>query len=78
MTNAEENRDYQTANEFHYWSMKLLRKESWWRRLGLRGTLYWAYWALSGYGERPRRAFLFLVGLWALFAFLYMVAGPQN
>jgi uncharacterized protein YjbI with pentapeptide repeats len=72
MNNAEENRDYPTANKFHYWSMELLRKESW-RRLGLIGTLYWA---LSGYGERPRRAFLVLVGMWALFAFLYgMVAG---
>jgi uncharacterized protein YjbI with pentapeptide repeats len=72
MNNAEENRDYPTANKFHYWSMELLRKESW-RRLGLIGTLYWA---LSGYGERPRRAFLVLVGMWALFAFLYAkVAG---
>jgi hypothetical protein len=29
MNNAEENRDYATANEFHYWSMDLLRKEGW-------------------------------------------------
>jgi hypothetical protein len=73
MKNAEENRDHPTANEFHYWSMELLRKESWWRRLGLIGSLYWL---LSGYGKRPRRAFLVLFGMWALFAFLYaMVAG---
>ena len=72
MNNAEENRDYPPANEFHYWSMELLRKEGW-RRLGLIGTLYWA---LSGYGERPRRAFLVLVGMGTLFAILYvMVAG---
>jgi hypothetical protein len=72
MKNAEENRDYPTANEFHYWSMELLRKEGW-RELGLIGTLYWA---LSGYGERPRRAFLVLVGMGTLFAILYvMVAG---
>jgi hypothetical protein len=71
MDDAEENRDYATANEFHYWSMELLRKEGW-RELGLIGTLYWA---LSGYGERPRRAFLVLVGIWAFFALLYMVAG---
>src|SRR5215208_5062752 len=38
MDNAEENRDYATANEFHYWSMELLRKEGW-RELGLIGTL---------------------------------------
>jgi len=72
MDNAEESRDYATANELHYWSMELLRKEGW-RELGLIGTLYWA---LSGYGERPRRAFLVLAGMWALFAFFYaMVAG---
>jgi uncharacterized protein YjbI with pentapeptide repeats len=72
MDNAEENRDYATANEFHYWSMELLRKVGW-RELGLIGTLYWA---LSGYGERPRRAFLVLVGMGTLFAILYvMVAG---
>jgi hypothetical protein len=75
MNNAEENHDYPTANEFHYWSMELLRKESWWRRLGLIGSLYWA---LSGYGERPRRAFLVLVGVWALFALLFMVAGHKD
>ena len=72
MNNAEENRDYPTANEFHYWSMELLRKESL-RRLGLVGTIYWL---LSGYGERPRRAFLVLAGMGTLFAILYvMVAG---
>jgi len=72
MDNAEENRDYATANEFHYWSMELLRKQGW-RELGLIGTLYWA---LSGYGERPRRAFLVLVGMGTLFAILcVMVAG---
>jgi hypothetical protein len=47
MDNAEENRDYATANEFHYWSMELLRKQGC-RELGLIGTLYWA---LSGYGR---------------------------
>ena len=73
--NAEENRDYPTANEFHYWSMELLRKESWWKRLGLIGSLYWA---LSGYGERPRRAFGVLVGMWAFFALCYMLTGHQD
>jgi uncharacterized protein YjbI with pentapeptide repeats len=94
--NAEENHDYPTANEFHYWSMELARKEAmglfrWmassegtalarWnalrealRRFGLIDALYWA---LSGYGERPRRAFLVLAGMGTLFAILYvMVAG---
>jgi uncharacterized protein YjbI with pentapeptide repeats len=94
--NAEESHDYPTANEFHYWSMELARKEAmalarWmasnegtalarWnalrealRRFGLIDALYWA---LSGYGVRPRRAFLVLVGMGTLFAILYvMVAG---
>jgi len=84
MDNAEENRDYATANEFHYWSMVLARKEALLlareksfrealRRFGLIDALYGA---LSGYGERPRRAFLVLVGMGTLFAILYvMVAG---
>jgi uncharacterized protein YjbI with pentapeptide repeats len=72
--NAEEDRDYPTANEFHFLSMEALRKESW-KRLGLVGTLYWA---LSGYGERPRRAFGVLVGVCAAFAALYMLFGPAE
>jgi uncharacterized protein YjbI with pentapeptide repeats len=72
--NAEENREYPLANEFHYWSMDALRKEGW-RRLGLIGTLYWA---LSGYGVRATRAFLVLVGICAAFAALYMVFGPPK
>src|SRR5215203_959183 len=74
MDNAEENRDYATANELHYWSMELLRQEGW-RRLGLIGTLYWI---LSGYGERPRQAFLVLVVMWILFAIFYMVWGHED
>jgi hypothetical protein len=34
MNNAEENRDYLTADIFHCWSVDALRKESW-SRLGL-------------------------------------------
>jgi hypothetical protein len=87
MDNAEENRDYATANEFHYWSMELARKEAMvlarekrfregLRRFGLIDALYGA---LSGYGERPRRAFLVLVGMGTLFAILYvMVAGSME
>jgi len=114
MKNVEENRDYPTANEFHYWSMEAGRKESCeskkeaWRkfssrlsrigrRLGSVAALYWTwrslrrrlkrrefgfrtrfdliptlYWALSGYGERPRRAFWVLVAIWLAFAALYL------
>ena len=69
MNLAEQSRDYPTANEFHYWSMEARRKEGW-TRLGLIATLYWA---LSGYGERPRRAFFVLVGIWLAFAALYFL-----
>ena len=72
--NAEENREYRLANEFHYWSMDALRQESW-KRLGLIGTLYWGF---SGYGVRAARAFWILVGMWAFFVLLYMVVGPSE
>jgi hypothetical protein len=67
--NAEENREYPLANEFHYWSMNALRKEGW-SRLGLIGTLYWA---LSGYGVRAARAFWILVSIWLAFTALYFL-----
>ena len=67
MNNAEENRDYPTANEMHYWSMEAQRKEGW-SRLGLIATLYWA---LSGYGVRPLRAFMVLLILSLVFALLF-------
>jgi uncharacterized protein YjbI with pentapeptide repeats len=39
--NAEENREYPLANEFHYWAMDAVRKGSWnhFKRLTLRGLL---------------------------------------
>src|SRR5215208_1146254 len=55
--NAEENREYPLANEFHYWSLDALRKEDS-RPFGLIRTMYWA---LSGYGVRAARAFWALV-----------------
>jgi hypothetical protein len=71
--NAEENREYPLANEFHYWSMDALRKQGW-RSLGLIGTLYWA---LSGYGVRARRALGVLLTIAVVFAVLYMLLGPN-
>jgi uncharacterized protein YjbI with pentapeptide repeats len=65
--NTEENRDYPTANEFHYWSMEALRKEGG-SRFGLIATLYWA---LSGYGVRSLRAFVVLILMSLVFAVLY-------
>ena len=72
--NAEENREYPLANEFHYWSMDSLRKEGS-GRLGLIGTLYWA---LSGYGVRAAQAFWMLVGIWAVFTTLYVLVNPSE
>ena len=72
--NAEENRDYLLANEFHYWSLDSLRKGNW-QRFGLIRTLYWA---LSGYGVRARRAFLVLLAIWAAFAILYGLVDPPE
>jgi hypothetical protein len=69
MNNAEENREFPTANEFHYWSMEAQRKEGW-SRLGFIATLYWAS---SGYGERPWRALGVLLGLCGAFAAIYML-----
>jgi uncharacterized protein YjbI with pentapeptide repeats len=72
--NAEENRDYPTANEFHYWSMEAQRKE-------IPGSgfapwkLIWWYWALSGYGERQIRAAGWLIAILVGFAALYMWLG---
>jgi hypothetical protein len=72
--NADENREYPLANEFHYWSMEALRKLGW-RSLGLIGTLYWA---LSGYGVRAARAFWVLIGIWAVFTTLYALVDPSE
>jgi uncharacterized protein YjbI with pentapeptide repeats len=45
-----------------------------------RDWLSWLYWAASGYGERIRRAFLGLLGIWVLFAYFYTQVGftPEN
>jgi hypothetical protein len=74
-TNAEENREYPLANEFHYWSLDALRKQSWRKGLGLIRTLYWA---LSGYGVRAGRALGVLVTIAVVFAVLYMLVGHPS
>jgi hypothetical protein len=72
--NAEENREYPLANEFHYWSMDAVRKQGW-RSLGLIGTLYWA---LSGYGVRAGRALGVLLTIAVAFSVLYMMVGNPS
>jgi hypothetical protein len=79
--NAEDNREYLLANEFHYWSMDALRKESWeyltrlrknWlrvkRRCGLVTTLRWAWRVINRRRlSRPRSRFGIVTTLyWAL------------
>ena len=71
--NSEEERRYRDASDFRYASMEALRMaknngRAFW-------TLHWWYWAASGYGERIRRAALFLFGLWLIFGLIYMRAG---
>jgi hypothetical protein len=79
--NAEDNREYPLANEFHYWSTDALRKESWddftpirknWlrveRRYGLITTLRWVWRVRSRRRlSRPRGQFGLITTLyWAL------------
>lgn len=71
--NAEENHRYEEASRFRYWSMDVHRRKycrglAFWR-------LHWWYWLVSGYGERILRAFMVLLGIWVIFAFLYTQAG---
>lgn len=72
--------DHKRVGDFHYGEMEMHRRASPWRRLC---SLYSAYWALSGYGERPLRAFIWLVLLIPLWAGLvwglgFDQAGSQN
>jgi uncharacterized protein YjbI with pentapeptide repeats len=73
-TNYEVKHDYRVAGEFHYWSMEALRNEGW-GELGPIGSLYWA---LSGYGERPTRAFWVLLILCVVPALLYFLVIPSS
>ena len=92
--NAEENREYSTANELHYWALSAERKTKTERSLVTKALepyfktlkpyfnktqatlkksnlINQVYWALSGYGDRPFRAFAWIVVVWIAFAILY-------
>jgi len=71
--NAEENSRYEEASKFRYWAMDARRREK--KGFFSIFRLHWFYWAVSGYGERSLRAFIFLIGIWLLFAFLYTQVG---
>jgi hypothetical protein len=76
-TNAEENHDYPTANDFHFLAMETGRKDKF--RGFVPWRLRWWYWLLSGYGDRPLWAFLWILGIWLFFAALYTIVGfPQT
>ncbi len=70
--NLEVEKDWGGAGEFHYGEMECKRKAlSWfWKNFGL---LAW-YKYFSGYGERPLRAFCWIVFIMLFFAFVYWSA----
>ncbi len=66
--NAEENHRYEEAALFRYWAMDVRRRERW-RGLAV-WKLSWWFWVASGYGERIGQAFVVLLGVWLVFAWL--------
>jgi uncharacterized protein YjbI with pentapeptide repeats len=74
--NAEESHRYDEASDFRFWSMELRRREGLKARGRVSiGILHVLYRYLSGYGEEIGRAFGILLGIWLLFAFLYIQVG---
>ena len=61
--------------DFHYGEMEMHRRASKWRWF----PFYWynLYWALSGYGERPSRAFGLLIAFLAVLTGLLAWAGLE-
>ena len=58
-TNYEEERDFKRVGDFHYGEMEMHRRGSFWRQW--LPSWYNFYRVLSGYGERPLRAFIWLL-----------------
>jgi uncharacterized protein YjbI with pentapeptide repeats len=74
--NYERNNDYKSSGDFHYGELEMHRRASTWRLF----PLYWynLYWLSSGYGERPLRAVLTLLGLLLAFSgFLLWAEGES-
>jgi len=57
--NYEEERDFKRVGDFHYGEMEMHRRGSPWRQW--LPSWYKFYRVLSGYGERPFRAFIWLL-----------------
>jgi uncharacterized protein YjbI with pentapeptide repeats len=72
--NYESVNDSKSSSDFHYGEMEMHRRASKWRWF----PFYWynLYWALSGYGERPLRSVLTLIGL--LLALSGLFLGLEN
>lgn len=72
--NFENKTDWNTAGDFHFGEMECRRKmKGWWGRNIL--SLEALYFGLSGYGERPLRAFRILLEfVLVLFPFLYILS----
>lgn len=73
--NFEEKKDWNKAGDFHFGEMECRRQKmnSWWKRNIL--SLEALYFGLSGYGERPWRAFRILLEfVLILFPLLYILS----
>ena len=71
--NYETQEDYKNSGDFHYGEMEMHRRASKWRWFP--GYWYNLYWFLSGYGERPSRAFGLLLSFLAALTVLLTWAG---
>jgi hypothetical protein len=78
--NYEEQRDYERAGDFHYGEKEMRRQNPETSR-GHK-TLLRLYRVISGYGERIWKPLVVAVGVWVLFALVYLWWGlhpaPQN
>ncbi|MCH7978794.1 MAG: pentapeptide repeat-containing protein [Acidobacteria bacterium] len=74
--NYEDQGNYPDAGRFYYGEMEMRRKaKPWWQRYFF--SLTALYWLSSGYGQKARRAGLWVILLLVLFAWLYSIAGLQ-
>lgn len=73
--NYEKAGDYKRMGDFHYGEMEMHRRASKWRWF----PFYWnnLYWALSGYGERPSRALVWLAAFLMIFTCFLAWAGLE-
>jgi len=68
--------DHQRSGDFHYGEMEMKRREYGWPSRIL--CLEFVYWALSGYGTRPLRAFMVLGLICLMSAWGYLSLSPNS